>query len=122
MGQWCEEYVDKLKDKSLRVCEYHGSKRKKYSKQPHLLSEFDLVVTTYETSSSNLISHAYGTPWKTSNTSYTTPKIIKKGLVASSYCPAFIEILPSNDNKDNRLRRSKRKRQQTQEHVKSFES
>ena len=49
VGQWCEEYVDKLKDKSLRVCEYHGSKRKKYSKQPHLLSEFDLVVTTYET-------------------------------------------------------------------------
>ena len=49
MGQWCEEYADKLKDKSLRVCEYHGSKRKKYQQNPKLLGAFDLVVTTYET-------------------------------------------------------------------------
>jgi hypothetical protein len=49
VGQWCEEYADKLKDKSLRVCEYHGAKRKKYQKNPKLLGAFDLVVTTYET-------------------------------------------------------------------------
>jgi hypothetical protein len=49
VGQWCEEYADKLKDKSLRVCEYHGSKRKKYQQNPKLLGAFDLVVTTYET-------------------------------------------------------------------------
>jgi SNF2 family DNA or RNA helicase len=49
VGQCCEEYADKLKDKSLRVCEYHGSKRKKYQQNPKLLGAFDLVVTTYET-------------------------------------------------------------------------
>ena len=49
VGQWCEEYADKLKDKSLRVCEYHGQKRMKYVRNPKLLGEFDLVVTTYET-------------------------------------------------------------------------
>ena len=49
VGQWCEEYRDKLVDKNVKVCEYHGQKRKKWQKDPHLLGAFDLVVTTYET-------------------------------------------------------------------------
>ena len=49
VGQWCEEYREKLKDKNLTICEYHGSKRKKFHKDPQVLGAFDLVVTTYET-------------------------------------------------------------------------
>ena len=49
VGQWCDEYRDKLSRPDINVCEYHGSKRKIYHAHPELLGTFDLVVTTYET-------------------------------------------------------------------------
>lgn len=52
VGQWVTEARSKLADKSLKVCEYHGGNR---PRKVSLLAEQDVVVTTYETLSSDML-------------------------------------------------------------------
>ena len=52
VGQWVSEARSKIKDGSkLKIHEYYGQKR---IRDPKKLAEFDLVVSTYETLSSDL--------------------------------------------------------------------
>lgn len=50
VGQWVEEARNKLADRSLSVCEYHGYSRTRCIQK---LAACDVVVTTYETLASD---------------------------------------------------------------------
>jgi SNF2 family DNA or RNA helicase len=54
VGQWMEEAKSKLKNPGL-VYSYHGQGRKR---DPHLLAQNSIVVTTYETLASDATLHA----------------------------------------------------------------
>jgi SWI/SNF-related matrix-associated actin-dependent regulator of chromatin subfamily A3 len=56
VGQWINEAKSKLKDPGL-VYSYHGTGRKR---DPHVLSQNSIVVTTYETLASDATYHAKG--------------------------------------------------------------
>jgi SNF2 family DNA or RNA helicase len=54
VGQWIEEAKSKLENPGL-VYSYHGAGRKR---DPHMLAQNSIVVTTYETLSSDATYHA----------------------------------------------------------------
>jgi len=58
VGQWCSEARSKLKGgDALKIHEYHGQKR---VRNPAVLANFDLVVTTYETLSADIRTFVFG--------------------------------------------------------------
>lgn len=52
VGQWVQEARSKLANKKARIIEYHGSNRIRNVRE---LASYDIVVTTYETLTSDML-------------------------------------------------------------------